>query len=103
MKKYRIIVIKLLEEYEKRLHRFVDYFYDDEDQYQIFPVPRYTIITEEPSEKELELLNQLYALLSEATDEELKLISEDIDTHYGTWYNLTPQLQERLERGDKEA
>ena len=103
MKKYRIIIIKLLEEYEKRLHRFVDYFYDDEDQYQIFPVPRYTIITEEPSEKELELLNQLYALLPEATDEELKLISEDIDTHYGTWYNLTPLLQERLKRGDKEA
>ena len=103
MKKYRIIIIKLLEEYENRLHRFVDYFYDDEDQYQIFPVPRYTIITEEPSEKELELLNQLYALLPEATDEELKLISEDIDTHYGTWYNLTPLLQERLKRGDKEA
>lgn len=103
MKKYRIIIINLLEEYEKRLHRFVDYFYDDEDQYQIFPVPRYTIITEEPSEKELELLNQLYALLPEATDEELKLVSEDIDTHYGTWYNLTPLLQERLKRGDKEA
>ena len=103
MKKYRIIIINLLEEYEKRLHRFVDYFYDDEDQYQIFPVPRHTIITEEPSEKELELLNQLYALLPEATDEELKLISEDIDTHYGTWYNLTPLLQERLQRGDKEA
>ena len=103
MKKYRIIIIKLLEEYEKRLHRFVDYFYDDEDQYQIFPVPRYTIITEEPSEKELELLNQLYALLPEATDEELKLISKDIDTHYGIWYNLTPLLQERLKRGDKEA
>ena len=104
MTKYRIIIIKLLEEYEKRLHRFVDYFYDDEDQYKILPVPRYTIITEEPSEKELELLNQLYALLPEATDEELKLISEDLHTHYDrSWYNLTPLLQERLKRGDKEA
>lgn len=104
MTKYRIIIIKLLEEYEKRLHRFVDYFYDDEDQYKILPVPRYTIITEEPSEKELELLNQLYVLLPEATDEELKLISEDLHTHYDrSWYNLTPLLQERLKRGDKEA
>ena len=104
MKKYRIIIIELLEEYEKRLHRFVDYFYDDEGQYPILPVPRYTIITEEPSEKELELLNQLYALLPEATDEELKLISEDLHTHYcRSWYNLTPLLQERLKRGDKEA
>ena len=82
MTKYRIIIIELLVEYEKRLHRFVEYFYDDEDQYQIFPLPRYTIITDEPSEKELELLNQLYALLPEATDEELRLISEDINTHY---------------------
>lgn len=104
MTKYRIIIIELLVEYEKRLHRFVEYFYDDEDQYQIFPLPRYTIITEEPSEKELELLNQLYALLPEATDEELRLISEDINTHYDkSWYNLTPLLQERLKRGDKEA
>jgi hypothetical protein len=104
MTKYRIIIIKLLEEYEKRLHRFVDYFYDDEDQYKILPVPRYTIITEEPSEKELELLNQLYVLLPEATDEELKLISENLHTHYDrSWYNLTPLLQERLKRGDKEA
>ena len=103
MTKYRIIIIKLLEEYEKRLHRFVEYFYDDEDHYQIFPLPRYTIITEEPSEKELELLNQLYALLPEATDEELKLISEDINTYYKAWYLLTPLLQERLKRGDKEA
>ena len=103
MKKYRIIIIKLLEEYEKRLHRFVEYFYDDEDQYQISPLSRYTIITEEPSEKELELLNQLYALLPEATDEELKLISEDINTYYTVWYLLTPLLQERLKRGDKEA
>ena len=103
MTKYRIIIIELLVEYEKRLHRFVEYFYDDEDQYQIFPLPRYTIITEEPSEKELELLNQLYALLPEATDEELKLISEDINTYYKAWYLLTPLLQERLKRGDKEA
>ena len=104
MQKYRIIIIELLEEYEKRLHRFVEYFYDDEDQYQIFPLPRYTIITDEPSEKELELLNQLYALLPEATDEELKLISADLHTHYDrSWYNLTPLLQERLKRGDKEA
>ena len=103
MTKYRIIIIKLLEEYEKRLHRFVDYFYDDEDQYKIFPVHRELLINEEPSEKELELLNQLYALLPEATDEELKLISEDINTYYKAWYLLTPLLQERLKRGDKEA
>ena len=104
MEKYRIIIIELLVEYEKRLHRFVEYFYDDEDQYKIFPVPRYTIITDEPSEKELALLNQLYALLPEATDEELKLISEDLHTHYDkAWYHLTPLLQERLKRGDKEA
>ena len=104
MKKYRIIIIKLLEEYEKRLHRFVDYFHDDEDQYKIFPLSHCTIITDEPSEKELELLNQLYALLPEATDEELKLISADLHTHYDrSWYNLTPLLQERLKRGDKEA
>ena len=103
MQKYRIIILELLEEYEKRLHRFVDYFYDDEDQYKIFPVHRELLINEEPSEKELELLNQLYALLPEATDEELKLISEDINTYYSSWYNLTPLLQERLKRGDKEA
>ena len=104
MEKYRIIIIELLEEYEKRLHRFVEYLCDDEDQYKIFPLPRYTIITDEPSEKELELLNQLYALLPEATDEELKLISEDLHTHYDkAWYHLTPLLQERLKRGDKEA
>ena len=103
MTKYRIIIIKLLEEYEKRLHRFVDYFYDDEDQYKIFPVHRELLINEEPSEKELELLNQLYALLPEATDEELKLISEDINTYYKPWDLLTPLLQERLKRGDKEA
>jgi hypothetical protein len=103
MKKYRIIIIELLQEYEKRLHRFVEYFCDDEHQYKIFPLSHCTIITDEPSEKELALLHQLYALLPEATDEELKLISEDIDTHYGTWYNLTPLLQERLKRGDKEA
>lgn len=104
MKKYRIIIIELLEEYEKRLHRFVEYFYDDEDQYKIFPLPRYTIITDEPSEKELALLHQLYALLPEATDEELRLISADLHTHYDrSWYNLTPLLQERLKRGDKEA
>ena len=103
MTKYRIIIIKLLEEYEKRLHRFVDYFYDDEGQCPILPVPRELLINEEPSEKELELLNQLYALLPEATDEELKLISEDINTYYKAWYLLTPLLQERLKRGDKEA
>jgi tRNA 2-selenouridine synthase SelU len=103
MQKYRIIIIELLQAYEKRLHRFVDYFYDDEDQYQIFPVHRELLINEEPSEKELELLNQLYALLPEATDEELRLISEDINTYYRSWYNLTPLLQERLKRGDKEA
>ena len=103
MTKYRIIIIKLLEEYEKRLHRFVDYFHDDEDQYKIFPVHRELLINEEPSEKELELLNQLYALLPEATDEELKLISKDINIYYTAWYSLTPLLQERLKRGDKEA
>ena len=80
MKKYRIIIIELLQEYEKRLHRFVEYFCDDEDQYKIFPLSRYTIITDEPSEKELALLHQLYALLPEATDEELKLISADLHT-----------------------
>ena len=104
MKKYRIIIIELLQEYEKRLHRFVEYFCDDEDQYKIFPVSHCTIITDEPSEKELALLNQLYALLPDATDEELKLISEDLHTHYDkAWYQLTPLLQERLKRGDKEA
>ena len=104
MTKYRIIIIELLVEYEKRLHRFVEYFYDDEDQYKIFPVHRELLINEEPSEEELELLNQLYALLPEATDEELKLISADLHTHYDrSWYNLTPLLQERLKRGDKEA
>lgn len=104
MEKYRIIIIELLQEYEKRLHRFVEYFCDDEDQYKIFPLSHCTLITDEPSEKELALLHQLYALLPEATDEELKLISEDLHTHYDkAWYNLTPLLQERLKRGDKEA
>ena len=104
MQKYRIIIIELLVEYEKRLHRFVEYFCDDEDQYNIFPVSHCTIITDEPSEKELALLHQLYALLPEATDEELKLISEDLHTHYDkAWYHLTPLLHERLKRGDKEA
>ncbi len=95
-----VLVEQLKKLQEKKYHKWNETF-EDEDTHEMVTVERADLLTTETSDEEMLLWQKIVAVISQLSDEELKMLHHDILKT--TMIDANPLLEELAHRGDIDA